>query len=75
MNLLKQNHPQARIVFISNSDIKTQIIDGMKSAAEKIGVEYVALANIDKRTKHPTVLGMQQIYEQLMKHFEGKGVI
>lgn len=71
MSVLKQNHPDTRIVFISNCDIKPQIIDGMKNAAERIGVEYVALSNIDKQTKHPTVLGMQQIYEQLIKHFEG----
>ena len=35
MTLLKHNHPDTRIVFISNCDIKPQIIDGIKNAAKK----------------------------------------
>ncbi len=66
MTRLKQDLLDARIVFISNCDIKTEIVDCMKNASKRIGVEFVELSGIDKLTKHPTILGMKQIYDQLM---------
>jgi hypothetical protein len=68
MDLLKRNHPRARIIFIANCGIKPQIIEGMRCAAEHIGVEYLALHDIDKMNGHPTVLGMEQIHTQLMAY-------
>ncbi|MBQ9735651.1 MAG: hypothetical protein IJV96_02560 [Clostridia bacterium] len=70
MDTLKRNHPGTRIIFIANCDIKPQIIEGMRIAAERIGVEYLALHHIDKMNGHPTVLGMEQIYTQLMTYLD-----
>ena len=65
MNRLKQNHPDVRIVFIANCDIKQEIIDCIVHAGDRFGVDVLQIHDIDKEDGHPTVLGMQQIYEQL----------
>lgn len=67
MTKLKQNHPNVRLVFIANCDIKIEIVQCMRNASKSLGVEFVELNGIDKLTRHPTILGMQQIYEQLME--------
>ena len=67
VNQLKQNHPHARVVLIANCDIKSEIIECLRNAAQRMGVECVELREIDKDAGHPTVLGMQQIYEQLIE--------
>lgn len=67
MNLLKQNHPDTRIVFVANCDIKTEIVNCLRHAAARIGVECIALQNIDKVSGHPTALGMKQICDQILQ--------
>jgi hypothetical protein len=67
MATLKNNHPNTRIVFIANCGIKPEIIECMKNASKRIGVECVELRDIDKRSSHPTVLGMEQIYSQIVE--------
>ena len=66
MESLKRNLPDKRIVFIGNCDIKTEITDFMKKAAEHFGIEYIALNGISKDCGHPTVAGMSEIYEQIL---------
>ena len=59
------------VIFTDSAcDIKPQIIEGMRCAAEHIGVEYLALHDIDKMNGHPTVLGMQQIYTQFVSFLQ-----
>ena len=67
MTTLKKDHPNTRVVFIGNCDIKQEIIDCMINASERLGVEFVALHDIDKISGHPTVLGMTQICDQIME--------
>ena len=67
MNQLKNNHPNIKIVFISNCDIKQEIIECMRTASKRIGVEFIELNNIDKIEGHPTVTGMKQICEQIIE--------
>ena len=67
MNELKHDLPNSNIVFIANCDIKPEIVACMRNAALRIGVEFVELNSIDKIDGHPTLLGMQQICEQIMK--------
>ena len=65
MSKLKSDLPEARIVFISNCDIKPEIRDCMKNSAEYYGVEFVSVSGIDKMHGHPTPKGMAQICEQV----------
>ncbi len=68
---LRQNHPQARLIFIGNCDIKAEVVACIKHAAEHVGAEFVALDHIDKISGHPTTLGMQQICEQILQSING----
>ena len=67
--ILKERLPKADIRFIVNTDIKIEIIEGMKDACAHYGVKTIALANIDKVNGHPTELGMTQIKEQVKEAF------
>ena len=67
MAQLKQNHPDVRVIYIANCDIKTEIIDCIKHASEFFGAGYVELHDIDKDMGHPTILGMEQICDQVME--------
>lgn len=61
----KETLPDANIIFIINNGLNEKITDAIKSASEHFGTAYVELENIDKVSGHPTVLGMEQICEQL----------
>lgn len=67
MTTLKRDFPNVRLVFIGNCDIKCEILDCMRNAAQKMNVEFVALHDIDKMAGHPTALGMTQICEQVIE--------
>ena len=69
MSRLKNENPDAKVVFIANCDIKSEIVDCMKNAAERLGVSLVELSGVDKQKGHPTPEGMKQIYDQVLKAF------
>ena len=66
MSRLKEDIPDARIIFIANCDIKPEIREFMKSAAEHFEIDFVSLSGRDKLNGHPTPLGMEQICEQVL---------
>lgn len=70
MTQLKQNHPDARIVFIVNCDIKEEIAACIQNASAGLGVECVTLHGIDKLAGHPTTAGMEQIYLQVKEQLK-----
>ena len=57
----------SRVIFIVNCDINPVIIDGIRVAAEHFGVETIELSDVDKRSGHPTPLGMEQICDQILE--------
>ena len=67
MITLKKDNPNARIIFIGNCGIKDEILDCMRSTAEKFGAEFIGLSDIDKLVEHPTTLGMTQICKQVVE--------
>ena len=71
MHRLKQDNPDTRIIFIGNSGLKAEIIDCMRDAAEQVGVEFIELGDVEKENVHPTILGMEQIYDQIMQKLNG----
>ena len=70
MKTLKEDLPEARIVFIANCDIKEEIIDGARQAGEHYGVDVVALSGVTKEHGHPNVQGMKEIFEQVKATLE-----
>ena len=65
MGTLRKNHPEKQIVFIENTDFKPKIKACLENASKRFDVELIHLENIDKDYGHPTVLGMEQIAEQI----------
>ena len=62
---LKESAPEARIIFIINSELKYEITMGIKRACRHYGIEHVLLSGIDKECGHPTVKGMRKIKKQI----------
>ena len=71
MTTLKEDHPNARVILIGNCGIKAEILDCMRDVSAQLGLEFVALHDIDKINGHPTVLGMTQICEQVLERLAG----
>lgn len=62
---LKETLPKANIFFIINTKLSPEIDGGIKLICEHSGVPFITLKDIDKRSGHPTALGMTQIKEQV----------
>lgn len=59
--------PDAKIVCIVNTELKSEIEAELVFAGEKHGAEVVMLRDIDKNFGHPTIKGMREIMEQVEK--------
>lgn len=63
---LKEELPSGNIIFIINTELDERIVGAIKHASEHFGTSYLELTDIDKESGHPTILGMQQICDQLV---------
>lgn len=63
--MLSELLPKGRVIFIINTNIKPEIGEAIKLAAEHYGTEYIELKDIDKRNGHPTVKGMEDIANEV----------
>lgn len=70
LNELKTTLPDADIVVILNTNLKKAIVEVFRETCRSLGIRYVELEGIDKTGGHPTVLGMSQIQEQIIKALE-----
>lgn len=61
LSYIHTNAPRTRVINIINSELKPEITDGIKAAAEHFGMEYLQLEDIEKGWGHPTIRGMKQI--------------
>ena len=68
IHILKNTLPNARIVFIINTDFKPQLVETIKTSCDLYKIEYLELAPVDKQMGHPTPKGMQQICDQVIEH-------
>ena len=66
MKTLKEDLSTSKIVFIANCDIKTEIVEGIKTAGAHFGVDTVELCGVTKEHGHPNVQGMSEICEQVL---------
>lgn len=65
LDRIKKTNEAVRVVVILNTDLKPEITENFVIACEKFGTEYIRLCEIDKKNGHPTVLGMEQIKNQV----------
>lgn len=63
--LLKKELPSAEIIFITNTEIKDEIKDCIEVVSNQYGIKNIKLYDIEKESSHPTVKGMESIYEQV----------
>ena len=65
VNWIKLHHPNVRVYYIINSDLRKDITESMKVICRHYDVPYIQLENIAKKNGHPTVKGMKAIAEQV----------
>ncbi len=64
---VRETLPETNILIILNTELKPEIEEGFKIAADEYDIKYIQLENIEKSNGHPTVLGMSRIFEQVME--------
>lgn len=67
LKTVKETLPSAEVYCLVNTDLKPEITDAFKKACEKYGVTEIAFKHIDKQCGHPTVKGMQDIKNEIIK--------
>lgn len=66
VNYLQTWNPGCRIINITNSDLKTDITNGLANACAYYGIENIQLKNIEKISGHPSIAGMKAIADQII---------
>ena len=64
--ILKKTCPKARIINITNTDLKEEISSVMSEICAHYSIQNIVLTKIDKDHGHPTVLGMKNIADEIL---------
>lgn len=64
---LKTLYPQARIVFILNSELRDDINESVHTICRKYHIECLDLHDIDKQGSHPSIAGMKEFARQVVE--------
>lgn len=67
LKTVKQTLVKADIYCLINTEIKPEIAEGMKNACDKYGITKITFEKIDKRCGHPTIEGMKDIKNAVLK--------
>lgn len=67
LNLLRETLPQAEIYCMINIGLKSEISSCLKTACERYNITPITFDTIDKRDGHPTIQGMQDIKDGVLK--------
>lgn len=65
VNWIKLHHPNVKVYYIINTDLKADFTESIKTICKHYNVQYIELRNIDKKNGHPTVKGMKAIADQV----------
>lgn len=66
------NYMNVEIYFLLNTELKPEISESIRTVCEHYGVACVELHDIDKKSGHPSVKGMEQISQQLKEFMANK---
>lgn len=69
---LRLNYPQARVVFILNTELKPEFCESMRIICRHYGFPLLELHDIDKQWGHPSVAGHRAIADQVMEYLKKK---
>lgn len=64
---LRRLYPAAEIVFILNSEVSKEFTAATSETCARYGVPFIRLRYIDKQGGHPSINGMRQIADQVLK--------
>lgn len=64
---LKDKLPQAHIYCLINTELKPEISEGMRKICQIYGITEVSFDTIDKNCGHPTIKGMQDIKNTVLR--------
>lgn len=64
---IKKLYPEAKVYFILNDKLKPVINESVHEICKYYRVPCIDLQNIDKQSGHPSVKGMRQIADQVLK--------
>ena len=64
---IKKLYPEAKVYFILNDKLKPVINESVHEICKYYQVPCIDLQNIDKQSGHPSVKGMRQIADQVLK--------
>lgn len=67
LQTLKNTLPQADIYCLINTELKPEIADGFLQVCGKVGITPVTFDYIDKNCGHPTVRGMKDIRNGVLR--------
>ena len=67
---LRQHYPQARLLFMLNSELKESINESVHTICRHYGVDCLDLHDIDKQRGHPSQKGMKAIAEQVIEQLK-----
>ena len=59
------HYPNVDIYFLLNDGLRPEINESVKTVCKHYAVPCIELQNIDKKSGHPSVLGMEQICNQI----------
>lgn len=68
LNYLQLHHPNVELYFLINDGLRDDIVESSKAVCDHFGVKYIELTDIDKKNGHPTIKGMRQIADQVIKN-------
>ncbi len=69
-NRLSEVLPNANVIFVVNTDLKSEVSSALVTAATENGHCSLVLKDIDKQDGHPSIVGMRQICEQIATFIE-----
>lgn len=67
LSQMKKRYPNVKIYFLINDGLSEEVTTSTMTICNHYGIEYIKLVNIDKKNGHPSVKGMSQISEQILK--------
>lgn len=70
LDQIQERYPTADVYVISNCDLKAVIPASMQIICDHYGVPMIQLHDIHKMSGHPSVKGMRQIAEQVLRHLK-----
>jgi hypothetical protein len=67
MYLLKNTLPEAEIYCLLNPQLKPYVTNVLMNSCEKFGITPITFEHVDKINGHPTIQGMREIKEGVLK--------